>query len=293
MADKATIGRLLGSDWQDTHLTLQSDQPAGPVGLRRLLFRSSWHEDVPALYLPPKTGACLLYCHAHGARYHIGMAELTDGRPALQAPYLPEFIQRGWGVLCLEMPCFGARSDMNENAVSKARLWHGRTLFGQMLAEQRAGLDWLLGQPEVNANRTAVMGISMGGTLAWWLSALDTRLRASVSMCCFADLGTLIETGAHDGHGNYMTVPGLLKSVTTGRLAGLAAPRPAMHCVGLSDWSTPEPAFRKAQSELTTAYREMGAKDALTFHVAENVGHEETAEMRKAVLTFLVDHLAP
>jgi dienelactone hydrolase len=286
MTDRARIGRLLGPDWAGARLTPDAEEPR-EGGLRRLTFRNREGEAVPALYLPSRTGAAVVYCHAHGARYDIGMAELTDGRPALRGPWLPEFAARGWGVLCLEMPTFGARAQPAEGPLAKARLWHGRTLFGQMLGEQRAGLDWLLAQPGVDPRRVAVTGISMGGTLAWWLAALEPRFAAAVSMCCFADLARLIETGAHDGHGSYMTVPGLLAETSTGRLSGLAAPTPLLHCVGFADWSTPEDAYRIAQAEVRAAYTEAGAAGAVEFHEAAAPGHEETPEMRAAVAQFL------
>ena len=54
------------------------------------------------------------------------------------APWLAEFIARGWGLLLIEMPCFGSRANRAEGATSMARLLQGRTLFGQMLGEQRA-----------------------------------------------------------------------------------------------------------------------------------------------------------
>ena len=286
MTDRETVGRLLGPDWAGARLTLAGDEP-GAGGLRRLTFRNGEGEAVPALYLPSREGPAVLYCHAHGGRYDIGMRELTDGRPALREPWLEEFAARGWGVLCLEMPCFGARAGQEEGPTAKARLWHGRTLFGQMLGEQRAGLDWLLSQGETDPARVGVMGISMGGTLAWWLAAMDPRLAAAVSMCCFADLSRLVETGAHDGHGTYMTVPGLLAHTSTGRLCGLAAPTPLLHCVGFADWSTPRDAYGIAKAELLASYAEAGAAEALSFHEAQEPGHEETAEMRAAVLGFL------
>jgi dienelactone hydrolase len=290
MADRERVGRLLGPDWAGARLTLETDDP-GEGGLRRLTFRTHEGEAVPALWLPSREGPAVLYCHAHGGRYGIGMAELTDGRPALRAPWLPEFAARGWGALCVEMPCFGARAGMAEGAAAKARLWHGRTLFGQMLGEQRAGLDWLLSQPGTDPDRVAAMGISMGGTLAWWLAALDPRLAAAVSMCCFADLARLIETGAHDGHGIYMTVPGLLAETSTGRLSGLAAPMPLLHCVGFADWSTPPDAYAIAKAELVASYEAAGAAGSVRFHEAEAPGHEETEEMRAAVRAFLGERL--
>lgn len=291
MGLREAVAAKLGSDWTDASLTLIDDMPGSGPGLRRLTFRNDKDEPVSGLYLPSRTGAAVLYCHAHGNRYDIGNRELTDGRPALQAAYLPEFDARGWGVLCLDMPCFGGRSHLAEQATAKARLWQGRTLFGQMLGEQRAARDWLAQAEGVDPERLAVMGISMGGTLAWWLAAMAGGVSAAATIACFADLGTLVETGAHEGHGIYMNVPGLLPLASTGRLCGLAAPVPMLHCAGFQDWSTPQPAFDRARSDLTAAYRDKGAEQALQVVTDPACGHAETAEMRRAVLGFLGAHL--
>lgn len=280
---------LLGGDRDDLRFT-GCTRTEGPQGLWRLSFTTNRGGRVPALYLPPpggKAAPAILYCHAHGGQYDIGMSELTDGRPALSAPFAPALAQAGFAVLCVEMLCFGARSDMAEGATAKACLWHGRTLFGQMLAEQGAGLDWLAAQPGVDGTRIGALGISMGGTLAWWLAALEPGIAAAAALSCFSDMGLLIGTGAHDRHGHYMTVPGLLRLGRTGQLAGLAAPKPLLFGIGLEDWGTPAPAFALARADVSKAYGDAGADDALSFHVEETLGHAESPAMRQAVMAFL------
>ncbi|MHA1548686.1 MAG: alpha/beta hydrolase [Alphaproteobacteria bacterium] len=260
-----------------------------------LLFHSNIGDQIPAWFVHPTNveapAPAILYCHAHGNRYDIGRTEVVEGRPALQAAYAPDLQELGWAILCLEMPCFGERREHEESALSKSHLWQGRTLFGRILAELVAGVDFLAAHPAINSERIAAMGISMGGTHAWWLAALEPRIKAAVHMCCFSDMECLIASGAHDGHGHYMTVPGLLACTSTGRLAGLAAPRPQLCCVGMKDWSTPADCFVKARSELEEAYEEAGHAEALEFFVEPDAGHEETPAMRKRVLDFLARHL--
>ena len=288
---RTRVAGLLGPDWTEATLTLEGDAPGPAEGLRRLTFTTREGEAVPALYRPSDTGAAVLYCHAHGNRPDIGIDELHQGRPALGAPYLPDLAALGLGTLCLEMPTFGSRAEPAESALAKARLWHGRTLFGQMLGEQRAARDWLATAPGVDPGRIGVMGVSMGGTLAWWLAAMAGGFAAAASVVCFADLGMLVQTGAHDGHGSYMTVPGLLPLTSTGTLCGLAAPTPMLHCAGFRDWSTPEPAFRRAEAELRAAYRGAGAEGAVSVLTDPASGHVETPAMRRAVLDHLAAHL--
>ncbi|MGJ8585531.1 MAG: dienelactone hydrolase family protein [Marinosulfonomonas sp.] len=262
------------------------------ITVHYLRFSGSHGETVPGYFLPPRDtqAPAVLYCHAHGARYDIGIQEFIEGRPALTGPYLADFAARGWAVLCLEMPTFGARQTPNESALSKAHLWRGTTLFGQMISELVAGIDFLESHPGVDAQRIGTAGISMGGTHAWWLSALDERVRAAASMGCFADLSCLIDTHAHDDHGHYMTVPGLLKLVSTAQLAGLAVPRAQLHCIGEEDVFTSPRCFAKARDELTKIYA--GAEHPPQFFSEPGIGHQETPEMRRRVLGFLEENLS-
>ena len=256
--------------------------------LEDLLFETAGRAPVPALFLRPPDGhapvPALVYCHAHGNRYAMGREELTEGRPSLQGPYAADLASLGVAALCMDMPCFGTRQEPGESARAKAALWRGETLFGQMLAEQMAGLSFLADHPLVDETRLGVLGFSMGSTLAWWLAAMDTRVRAASALCSFADLETLVDQGIHDGHGIYMSVPGLLPVARSGQIAGLAAPRALQVCVGVRDWSTPEAAFNRGRRDLESAY---GDRPGLAFHVEPDSGHEEPPAMRAAVLRFL------
>lgn len=264
-------------------------------GLHALGLTSGSGETVRALFgLPEGEGPhpAVLYCHAHGNRYDIGIDELTTGRPALSAPFADDLLAKGIAFLAIEMPCFGTRQTETESAAAKRHLWRGTTLFGQMLSEQIAALGLLESSRRIDPDRIGTLGISMGGTLAWWLGAMDQRVRSVVSMCCFADLDMLIDTGAHDGHGIYMMVPGLSKLARTGQIAGLATQAAQLHCVGLLDWSTPEDAFRRARQDLLDACRNSPAPMP-EFHIDTQLNHSETPQMRAEVMAFLATTLSP
>ncbi|WP_306120385.1 MULTISPECIES: alpha/beta fold hydrolase [unclassified Roseitalea] len=235
----------------------------------------------------------VLYCHAHGNRHDIGAAELMDGRPALQSPYGPALARRGHAVLCIDMPGFGTRqAEGPESALAKAAHWRGRTLFGQMLDDLTAALDALATHPAVDPTRIATLGLSMGATHAYWLAALDERIAACAHLCAFSNIGPLIAAGAHDLHGPYMTVPGLLAHGDMADIAALIAPRPQMVAAGLKDPLTPPEALNPALSRLRQAYDSQGVSDALTVLTSPDTGHEETPRLRMAVLGFLERHLS-
>jgi dienelactone hydrolase len=232
----------------------------------------------------------ILYAHAHGAKYEIGADELTEGRPALLSPLGPVLARAGYVTLCIDMPTFGTRQQPVESAAAKALLWYGKSLFGQMLSEQAGAVGYLAGRPDVDPARIGIFGLSMGATIAYWLGAVDERIAAVAHLCCYADLASLVATGAHDLHGIYMTVPGLLAETSTGEIAGLVAPRPQLICVGEDDPLTPPPAIDRALAQTRAAY---GDSDALEVLRQPGVGHRETPEMRAAVLAFFAKALRP
>jgi hypothetical protein len=291
MTNRAQVAGLLGAGFPEQGfqcVILQGTSECHGWVLEDLLFTDAKTEAIPAFFLRPPNGhaavPALVYCHAHGNCYGVGRDELIEGRPSLHSAYANDLVASGIAALCIEMPCFGARQNPGESARAKSHLWRGETLFGQMLAEQMAGIGFLAGHPVVQADRIGALGFSMGSTLAWWLAALDTRIRAASALCSLADLEALIDLGVHDGHGIYMNVPGLLPVARTGQIAGLTAPRALQICVGLQDWSTPEAAFAISRRDLEAAY---DGYDKLAFHIEPDTGHVETPAMRQAVLDFL------
>jgi Acetyl xylan esterase (AXE1) len=275
--------RVVASDLPQTRVECLDLVSASGNPVRAILTGpvTVWHQ-LPAI----------LYCHAHGHRYDIGATELIAGRPALLAPsYGDALAQQGIVALSIDLPCFGLRAEAQESAASKSYLWQGRTLFGAMLQDLAGALDVLAVIEGVDDSRIGAFGLSMGATLAFWLAALDTRLAAVAHLCCFADLEHLIATGAHDLHGPYMTVPGLVRQIRTGQIAGLIAPRPQLACMGLLDPLTPAAAMACAIADVELAYRRQGAEAQLQTLVSADTGHVETAVMRATVLEFLAQNL--
>jgi len=276
-AEQTVAGIAQAGDDVAVVVELLIDRGAGPI---------------PATLLrPPKPGPhpAILSCHAHGNAWDIGRRELIAGRPALPAgPYGPDLVRLGHAVLCLDMPGHGARvADGSESALSKAALWQGRTLMGEMLADLRAGLDVLTRDPAVDKSRIGALGLSMGGTHAYWIAALDERIAAVAHLCVLADIGPLIATRAQDLHGAYLTVPGLLEEGDMGDVAGLGAPRPHFVALGGQDPLTPEAARVSALDRLRKAYEAEGAEDRLQTFISPATGHVETTGMRAALLAFL------
>ncbi|HEX3427886.1 MAG TPA: dienelactone hydrolase family protein [Candidatus Limnocylindrales bacterium] len=265
--------------------------------LERLTFELEDAGPVRAYVTRPTDAAgrhpAILYAHAHGDRQDIGAAELIDGRPELRGPYGPLLARAGYVALCLDLPTFGERANILESAAAKAHLWYGTSLIGQMLSEQTAALSYLAGRDDVDAERIGAFGLSLGATLSYWHAALDTRIGAVAHLCCYADFATLVELGAHDHHGLYLVVPGMLGQTSTGEIAGLVAPRPQLICLGDEDELTPPLSVERALAVTRPMYEAAGAARALEVFVQAGVGHLETPQMRERVLAFFARELQP
>ncbi len=269
-------------------------EPRDGFTAERLVFEFAGGEEArgfvarPDIMREPAPG--LLYMHSHGGKYEIGADEMLDGHDYI-GPLGPVFAKAGYVTLMVEMPLFGTRAKLSESALSKALLWRGKTLMGQMLAELAGALGYLAGRPDVDPARIGGFGMSMGCTHGFMLAALDDRLKAVAHFCCFADYDTMIELGAHDRHGHYMTIPGLLAETSAGEICGAIAPRPQLICLGADDALTPPSAVNKARGETEAAYRAAGRPERLEIFIQPGVGHQETPEMREKVLAFFAESL--
>jgi dienelactone hydrolase len=258
--------------------------------LETLLLDLNGLEPVPAYFIKPEGDGpfpCILYNHAHGGDYALGKDELIRGRPALQAPpYAEAFAASGWAALCIDAWLFGERSGRTESEVFKEMLWQGQVLWGMMVYDSLRAVDYLTPRPDVDPNRLGTLGMSMGSTMAWWLAALDPRLRVCVDICCLTDFEALIDSRGLDGHGIYYYVPSLLKHFSSAQINALIAPRPHLSLAGTLDPLTPPAGLDRIDRELKGVYTQSGTPERWLLQRFD-VGHQETPEMRQAALAFL------
>jgi len=284
---RSRFRELLAFEEREIALISAREEAMGDYVIEHLYLQIG-NEDVRGILTRPavmtEKRPAILYGHSHGGGYAVGARELLDGREYLLDPLGPVFARAGYVTLCIDMPVFGERANVSESFAAKALLWRGKSLFGHMLSDHAAALTYLAGRDDVDANRIGAFGLSMGCVLSFWLAALDDRIAAVAHLCCFADFRTMIALGAHDGHGIYLTVPGLLAETDNGSIAGLIAPRPQLICVGEEDALSPMPAVERALAELRPAY--VGAEERLEFFSEPGVGHWETKQMRERVLAF-------
>ena len=270
---------------------LHDELDRGTYVVQRLTLDLNGQEDVPAYFALPKNAngrlPTILYNHAHGGDYELGKDELLLGRKALQTPaYVEALTAEGYAVLCIDTWLFGERRGRTESELFKQMLWEGRVLWGMMVYDSLRAIDYLTTRPDVDANRIGTLGLSMGSTMAWWVAALDPRVKVCVDLCCLTDYQALIESRGLDGHGIYYYVPSLLKHFTTSEINALIAPRPHLALAGDFDPLTPPAGLERIDKNMRRVYAELGAADAWQLR-RYATGHFETVDMRQHVLAFL------
>jgi dienelactone hydrolase len=266
--------------------------------LERWILDLNGIEPVPALLLIPdhrqNPAPGLLFIHWHAGQYDLGKEQLLQG-VSVQPAYAPVCVEKGLITLAIDSWCFGERKhDTNgrrgEEDAFKEMLWRGKVLWGMMMFDEFRALDFLAGRPEVDPSRLGAFGMSMGATKAWWLAALDPRVRLTIDVCCLTDFESLIQAHNLSGHGLFYFVPSLLKHFDTAQINALIAPRAHLSVNGSKDLLTPPGGVEKIRNELMPLYRSYGREEDLRIELFD-CAHQELPEMRQLILKWMDRYL--
>jgi len=267
--------------------------------LERLVLDLNGIEPVPALLLIPRKRQTpapgLLYIHWHGGMYDLGKEMLLKGVD-VAPPYAPVCAQKGLVTLAIDSWCFGERKhekdgSRGEQDAFKLMIWRGQVLYGMMMFDEFRALDYLATRPEVDAKRLGALGMSMGSTKAWWLAALDPRVRVCIDVCCLTDYEELIKTQGLYQHGIYYYVPSLLKHFQAAGINELIVPRAHLSVNGRQDALTPPAGVEKIRDHLLPLYRQYGKESDCHIELFD-CAHAELPEMRALILDWMDRYLA-
>src|SRR3954471_22989084 len=267
------------------------EEERGGYVLQRLVLDLNGFEPVPAYFVRPKETSgpvpVVLYNHAHGGDYVLGKDELLVGRKQLQQPPYAELLTgMGYAALCIDAWAFGERRGRSEGEIVRQMLWSGQVMWGMMVYDSLRAVDYLVTRPEIDPERIGTLGLSMGSTMAWWVAALEPRVRVCVDLCCLTDFEALIAHRSLEAHSMYYYVPGLLKHFTTAQINALIAPRAHLSLAGIYDPLTPPDGLDRIDAELQEVYAAEGVPDAWRLS-RYATGHMETAAMRAEIIAFL------
>ncbi len=266
----------------------------------------------------------VLVLHDHGGFYYYGkekLVALPEQRPVLtnfKAQYYSgrsiadELARRGYVVLVTDAFYFGERrlilpAEQNvapgsitdedvgklnrrnaemEELVVRALLTAGVTWPGITLWDDRRSLDLLADLPEVDADRLACVGLSVGGYRSLFLAALDERIKAAVDVGWMTRLAPCIPKHIRWTVGFTKLIPGLYREMDLPDVAMLIAPRAFLCINGTEDGLFPPQAVRDAHRDVARGYEQAGSPDRFKS-VLYPGPHEFNLEMQSEAWAWL------
>ncbi len=224
--------------------------------------------------------ATVIACHGHGygSRDIVGLqpdgSDKTDDDPGYQQDFAVALVRRGFVVVVPELLGFGdlrlaedEQKPLNNSScqrISSNLLMMGYTMAGMRVWQIMRVLDWLSGKPEVDQQKIGCMGISGGGLVCAFASALDDRIKAAV-----------VSGYANTFKGSVMAmfhcvdnfIPGVLNHAEMPDIIGLIAPRPLLVESGQDDPIFPVAATREAITRITEIYHVLSAEDRFSYEI--------------------------
>jgi dienelactone hydrolase len=270
----------------------------------KFVFQSAPGSAVLGYLLTPKTGKAVYPAvisipgHGRGVDDIVGIDPQGRDRTVkvdYEYDYAVQIAEQGMAAVAIEPMAFGCRRDAATKAkgatatgcqpTAGAALLLGQTMIGWRSWDVMRAIDWIETRPELDAKRVGCMGISGGGTVTLFVSAVEPRIRAAFASC---SLNTFLDSIMSISHCIDNYVPGILSWAEMYDVAGLIAPRPFFAESGEKDAIFPIAASRASFERVKKVYEVFGAAD-LTEQETFDGPHSFWG---KRGLPFLAKHLA-
>ncbi|HRZ56065.1 MAG TPA: alpha/beta hydrolase family protein [Candidatus Paceibacterota bacterium] len=172
----------------------------------------------------------------------------------------------GYGRTLVEMGYAVVAPDIGQHDLQHTN-W---SLMGERVWDALCCVDYLVTRPEVDTNRLAVAGLSLGGETTMYVAALDERLR----LACSSGWLTTVDNMKR-GHCPCWNFPGLAQHFDFSDIFALVAPRLLVVELGEQERAPggfPVEVGRRAFERIQGAYAVFDAKSAAVFTVHQG-GH--------------------
>jgi dienelactone hydrolase len=255
-------------------------------GMREtILFQSRENLTVFGYLLLPKEArrpSPVIVCipgHGRGADDIVGLAEdgsQRDQPGGYQNDIALQAVAHGYAAFAIEPFGFGHRRDERARSggagnsscqpSAGAALLFGQTMVGWRTWDVIRTIDYLQTRSEVDSHRIGCMGISGGGTITLFATALEPRIRVGVVSGYFNRFADSIMSISHCID-NY--VPGIVNVCEMADIAGLIPPRCLFVESGTRDDIFPIAATRAAVADAKRIFACFGTPERIAFEEFE------------------------
>lgn len=309
------LRQLLGMDnfeKVDPNIRIEYEKECEDFYETRFIFTSEYKVDVPVHLLIPKTDKTITPEDAHTAKsegsfpvmvclqghspgMHISLARAKDDidKESIEEgdrDFAVQCVKHGYAALVIEQRAFGERKDergkkvnpMHNSCVhpSMVELLMGRCMVAARCWDVSRAIDTLVNFDNIDTDRIACMGNSGGGTITFFVTCLDKRIKMAMPSCYFC---TVKESIARIDHCVDNYIPGMLQWFDLQDLTCLIAPRPMLIVAGETDPIFPIAGVKKAYDEACEVYKAAGAEGKCRLFVGTE-GHRFYADAWKDFL---------
>lgn len=244
----------------------------------------------------------ILYHHFHGGKYALGKEMILQVQSNGYADGIA-LVEAGFIVLAIDAYAFGERRNQGpadeyedgadtELSLFKQFLWEGKILWGMMLHDDLVALNYLCSREEVDAARIGTTGMSLGGSRATWIAALDERIKVTVPIAQLTRYADFAHTRQYALHSIYYYLPAMLTSgVDMEHIVSLTAPRYQHILIGDSDPLSPLSGIEKIRAYTRDVYNSLKASEQFNITIYEHLGHVYTPIMVETMLATFQKHL--
>lgn len=226
----------------------------------------------------------IIALHGHGTWGGAAIVKAPDDplgaalNQQLNYDYAGQLARRGYMVFVPELRGFGKRLEGAEfqegetqwisscYAISVNALLLGKTLLGLRIYDTMRLIDYIRTRPEPVADTLGCVGLSGGGMVTLFTTALDQRITCSVVSGYF---NTFRDSIMAVRHCLCNFVPGMVRVAEMVEIAGLVAPRPILIETGTQDPIFPATATQQAYQKLQQIYAVFNAVQNLDIDVFE------------------------
>ena len=160
-----------------------------------------------------------------------------------------------------EIVAYNTWAGTHEHLMAKSLFSAGTTWPGVFLAEDRRAVDYLVGRPDVDADRLGCAGLSGGGLRTVYLAGADDRIKAA---CCVGMMTTWRDYLLYKSHTHtwMVYIPGLPLDLDYPEILGLRVPLPTLVLNNIDDSLFSLAEMHRADRILGDVYRKAGATEA-------------------------------
>lgn len=299
-------------------VTLISEEQRDGYKARKIEVRLSRYYSVPAYVLIPDGDGpfpAVNVLHDHGAHLYIGKEKMIRPLACEEAgvledadawadnlyegQYLGDYLAKhGYVVFSADAPLFGERGQKEGpmrakyDMIAGNMMMYGIDLSAYMTYDDISGTEYLASMPEVDPERIACIGCSMGGYRAWMLAALSDRIKVGAALCWMVttDEQMSFKYSRTENGGFANCFPGLRRWLDYPHVASLACPKPMLFINSLTDKLFPIPGVEKAFKAMRDTWTSQGASDKLVTEIWD-IPHSYPISAQKRTLEFLQEHL--